>query len=302
MFFSAVRMLLLAALLILDSAGAEPVNWKNSFPANLGVLIQKVTMSAKPVVVTVELYSSGRGIERMEGTGYVLSSTGAEIDIMLTAPIDLTGVNSEEKFLYSFSAVKPSGEVVHFPVRGAIYEEIRAEAVSITALDEKIKAATQELKREDRFAKSEDERLETLKTQALQMTGVDDLVELNTELDSLNDAPVLSDAELSRLNELYKVGSRSVADPITAESISDLNKQLFQITRLTTDVDRAERSKMSRRHTDVEGRIQMIRESLSVNSEEIAREVVRLRARRKELEQQLTGPVSVPPSATDGEF
>lgn len=289
-------------LFFVSPAYGDNTGWRNAMPPNLGVLIQKVKMAAKPAVVTLELYSPGRGIERLEGTGYVLASSGTEIEIMLIAPIDLSGVAPEENVFCAFSATKPSGEVVYFPVFATTFAQIKSEALSITAIEEQIKTATQELKSEERLAKSEDERLEMLKTQALQMTGVDDLVELNTELDSLNDAPVLTDAELIRLDQLYKLGAKDVADSVIADSITDLNRQLFQVTKLTTKIDRTERSKMSRRHTDVEGRIQMIRESLSIDSEEIAREVVRLRARRKELEKQLSGPVSPPSPASDGEF
>ena len=302
--FSRLFLLLISIILLSvpTSASAENSGWRKALPNNLGLLIEKVTMGAKPSVVSVELYSSSRGIERLEGTGYVLSSSGTEIEIMFTAPINIVGVNEEEQVLYVFSATKPTGEIVHFPVKTTSFAEIKYAAMSIAAIEDQIKLGNQELKREDRLAKSEDDRLEQLKGQALQMTGVDDLVELNTELDSLTDVPVLTDAELSRLNSLYAQGRTSLADQTVNETIPELNRQLFQVAKLTTKVDQAERAKLSQHHTDIGRRIAMIRESLSLNSEEIAQEIVRIRARRRELEKQIAGPLATPPPSTDGEF
>lgn len=156
---------------------------------------------------------------------------------------------------------------------------------------EDIATSVQELERErldiERVIGFSEIKLRELRLRAMQIAGVDELIKLQTELNRLQTADKNRQAEEDRLKQLVKI-ARSQKDPegidLLRQSLSENLRDTAQATAL------AERLKSRKKRSALESfqeKMALIKEMSQYSREELAREILTLRARRRELERAL---------------
>ena len=122
---------------------------------------------------------------------------------------------------------------------------------------------------------------------ASKIAGVDDLIDLKTELASLKGFDDRKAAELDRLREMVKRG-RFSPEPESADQLRmQLSQQLRDAARVTADADRMGMSQRESATANYRRKIELVKQAEGVNAEELAQDVLVLRKRRRELEARL---------------
>ena len=127
-------------------------------------------------------------------------------------------------------------------------------------------------------------RLSELRSQAMQVGGVDTLIQLQTELNRIKNADARRDNEQARLKELIALGRKEKEIQGLDELRQQLSGALRDTAQATALADRLKTRKKQAAKQGLEEKLQLIREAQSYNREELAREILALRAKRKQLE------------------
>jgi len=127
-------------------------------------------------------------------------------------------------------------------------------------------------------------KLRELRALAMKSAGVDDLVQIQTELNRYQSAGVQRQNEGERLKELLAIGRKESEslnlDPLRQKLSEDL-RDTAQVTAL------ADRLKTRKKQTAKEGfqeKLSLVKEMSRYSREDLAKEILALRAKRKELE------------------
>jgi hypothetical protein len=130
-------------------------------------------------------------------------------------------------------------------------------------------------------------KLVDLRGRAMLVGGVDSIILLQTEINRIKNGDIRRDNEQARLKELIAVGRKEQDSTGLDELRQLLSGALRDTAQATALADRLKSRKKQAAKQSLDDQLQMIRETSNINREEIAREILSLRAKRKQLEAQL---------------
>ena len=216
---------------------------------------------------------------------------------LLGAPLNVV-VGDTGRVHYTFFLKGNDAKFAATPVRD-VSKSVLLESVQgpeelkrdIAAFEESEKALEQSLK-------DLQKELQALRRRASQVAGVDEIIDLKVELTRLKGFGEQTEAEQERLKRLIEFGRKRKETASIDERRSELTVQLQDTAQRTAMASRLTARKRENARLTVEKKIALVQEMSSYNAEQIARDVLELRQRNRELERQLgTGSES-----SGGEF
>lgn len=266
---SSIRLVLIAILLGLPTlVRAEDATMASS-SGSQGIFDQRIRVSFQPA------------------GSFLLSS--AEPGVVTSW--DSVVIEGDGEYLVG-SHAREAGSLATFFIRGKDSLFAATPVRRVSTIDRRdrgsIERTVQELEREradhERVIGFAEIRLRELRVQAMQLAGVDELIQIQTELNRLQTADEHRQVEEERLKQLVKLG-RSLKDP---EKIDQLRQSLSENLRDTAQATAlAERLKSRKKQTAQENfqeKLALIKEMSKYSREELAREILTLRSKRRELE------------------
>jgi hypothetical protein len=175
----------------------------------------------------------------------------------------------------SFAAtpVKVSDSITPLPT----LEEIEKENSSLQVEQASVKNQLTELQKQ----------LLDLRGKAMLVGGVDSIIQLQTEINRILNADHRRANEQVRLKDLVALGRKeqdNVGFDDLRQQLSSALKDTAQATALS---DRLKSRKKQTAKQSLDDKLNLIRETSTINREEIAREILSLRTKRKQLEATL---------------
>ena len=179
------------------------------------------------------------------------------------------------------------GHFAATPVRNWSYEDAKQHTLTNREIESKIV----NLHKDIEIAKSELASLETklaeLREQAATIAGVDKIVDLRVELAKLTAPEEEKEAEFDRLSSLVDAGY-ALKDPANTDELrAELNSQLVDMAKATVSADRLSRSKGQSAVERVRQKLRLIRDTKDIDADELARQVLDMRNRRREYESRM---------------
>ena len=132
-------------------------------------------------------------------------------------------------------------------------------------------------------------RLIGLRDKAMLVGGVDSIIQLQTEINRIHNADARRDNEQVRLKELVALGRKEQDITDMDELRQQLSGALKDTAQATALADRLKSRKKQTAKQSLDDKLKLIRETSTINREEIAREILSLRAKRKQLEVAVQG-------------
>jgi len=130
-------------------------------------------------------------------------------------------------------------------------------------------------------------QLKVLRDKAMKLAGVDEIVRLQMEHNRLQASGDRRVSEQTRLRELINLG-RKLPDPEGIDLLRQkLSGELRDTAQATALADRLKVRKKQAAKETLQEKLNLVKEMSKYNREEIAREILALRARRKELEKRI---------------
>lgn len=122
---------------------------------------------------------------------------------------------------------------------------------------------------------------------AMLVGGVDSIIQLQKEINRIRNADIRRENEQTRLRELIALG-RKEQDGISFDELrQQLSSALKDTAQVTALADRLKSRKKQTAKQSLDDKLKLIRETSTINREEIAREILSLRTKRKQLETAL---------------
>lgn len=129
--------------------------------------------------------------------------------------------------------------------------------------------------------------LKELRARATRVSGVDDIVQLQTEINRLENSSEQRASEQSRLRELIEAGRKLSDSPGIDILRQKLSEDLRDTAQVTAMADRLKARKKQAAKETLDEKLALVKEMGKFNREEIAREILALRSKRKGLESKI---------------
>ncbi|MCC6954245.1 MAG: hypothetical protein IT290_09020 [Deltaproteobacteria bacterium] len=251
------------------------------------VLEQLVSSAFVPQSVFVFRQGDGLPLKKLpahfvdQGTG-----EGTDRKFLLGAPLNLV-IGEPGRVNYTFFLKGSDAKFAATPVRDITKaellegsqspDELKKEIEQFEASEEKIRLSLKDVQQE----------LQALRRRASQVAGVDEIIDLKVELTRLKGFGEQTEAEQERLKRLIDLGRKRKDSAGIDERRSELTTQLQDTAQRTAMASRLTARKREAARLTVERKIALVQEMSAYNPEQIAREVLELRNRNRELEKQL---------------
>lgn len=174
------------------------------------------------------------------------------------------------------------------PVKEWTREEIMTGALSVQQLE----SLSSELNQKMLLAKLQlsktRKELDELREAASIAAGVDGIIDLKLSLEKLRVLVTEKKREIERLRQLLERSRGLEEAPGVLEQHQELLMQLKEVARTTVIAERVSQKKKAMAASEFDQKIALIEKMQNYNPEQIARDVLRLRAERKDLEMKLS--------------
>ena len=213
-------------------------------------------------------------------------------------PVDILK-QGEGRFHFSFFLTGPKSTFAATPVKRSSAQELEPADLTVQAMSREIEKIEEDYSSRKKELEGIEDRLSSLRSKASAIAGVDEIVDLKMELSKLKGYGQEKAVETERLKTLIESGRKQKdtreLDPLKSE----LSVHLRDVAGRTANADRLEQRKQDSARTSLNQKMELVREMEGEDAEALAREMVKLRAKKKELESKLGKP-SV--AAPDNEF
>ena len=214
--------------------------------------------------------------------------------VVVGAAVPIEIVNqSEGRFHSSFFLTGPKATFAATPIKRTSKRELDADDMTVQAMSREIEKIEEDFSRRKKELGAIEESLSLLRTKASAIAGVDEIVDLKMELSKLKGYGQEKSAETERLKALIETGRRQKETRDLDPLKSELTIHLRDVAGKTANADRLEQRKQDSARTSLNQKMELVRETEGEDAEALAREMVKLRAQRKELEAKL-GKSSAP--------
>lgn len=202
-----------------------------------------------------------------------------------------TAASHAGKMLFTFFLIGNRGDFAATPITGWTMEQIRENNRSVNALLEESSTLEAEFKSKQVELTEVEAKLGELRNRASQIAGVDEIIDVKMKLTQVRGYGADNEVEQRRLRDLVERG-RAYDEPDNSRiRVQQLSQQLAETARVTALAERLNARRREAARESVERKIALVQEMRGVDAEALAREVLRLRSERRELEAQL-GPAT----------
>ena len=278
--------------MLLVCARAELVCAADS-AGNWGIIEQTISVPFRPVSVFALIANKKGKVEQYHAVAVPMTPGATEVEVgqMVTVgsvvPVP-AGIDKDEVFHYTFFLASLNGEFAATEIKSWSWKELQANSQDADVLEHQRDQLEKEIPpQRDANAKLE-LRVNQLRDQASKIAGVDDILDLKSELASLQGVDGKKKVtEFQRINELVKAG-RATPEPLGADDMrQNLASQLRQVSITTAEVDRLGTSRHDSAVSEYRRKLAMAKEADSADPQALAQEILALRKQRKELEGRL---------------
>lgn len=209
-------------------------------------------------------------------------------DRMLVAaelPLEILSKKSDA-FYHTFFLVGENTQFAATPVRKWKKELFLAEESNPKAYDKKLEMLSKELKDQKDAEAALEKEFSMLREDASKIAGVSEIIDLKTRLTSLKGFEKDQTAEALRLKTLVEHG-HDLKDPSGINAhYQELSVQLEEMAKATAMADRLNVRRREAARSTLKTKLDLIKRYKTIDTEALAQEVLRLRARRRSLERR----------------
>jgi hypothetical protein len=256
---------------------------------------QLVTVPFKPSGVFAMLEQQVGEVKKIQSEAIIPAISGKDkaYEIFLGAPIS-PNVQGSVMLNYTFFLKGADGSFAATPVKQAERSELVENGLSL----EELEMEEKRLRNRSASVSEENSRLsdslQDLRQRASQIAGVEDIVDIKMELARLQGFGEQASAESGRLRALLDYGRKY-------KDASDINRLRYELTlhlqeaaKKTAVADRLNSRRKQAAKSSLEQKLALVGETRGYDAQALAKELLKLRAQIKELEQR-----SVPAQSDD---
>ncbi|MFN8389990.1 MAG: hypothetical protein U0136_06845 [Bdellovibrionota bacterium] len=258
-----------------------------------GIIEQTIAVPFRPVTVYALVSGADGSIQQYHAVAVPMAPGATEVEVGQTVtvgavvPLPNTSAALEGSFSFTFFLVNLNGEFAATEVQSWTYKMLAANNRSISELDQDRAQIEHDIPLQREENNKLEARLTQVREQASKIAGVDDILDLKTELANLKDFDEKKFSDLERLHALYKAGS-TVPDP---KDVQDLRVKLLNQLRLAAQVTaEADRLGMSRQESalaEYKRKVDLVKSTAGEDPQALAKQILQLRKQRRELEGRL---------------
>ena len=270
------------SLLALTSSKSSAQSMNDSISEHFGIIDQAVASSFRPE--SVFLLVAGAGVKEFPAVFLTRGGSGLDQGGEILAASLLP---QAESLSFSFFLKGHDLSFAATPVRTWSRESIRKNTVSYSELTAEVSTLSRQLKDKQTLVAKVEQELDSLRSKASAVAGVDEIIDLKIELARLRGFGDQKAAERERLRDLVSIG-RKRTDPEGVDALrQELSLHLADTARATAMADRLRVRRKEAARATLDKKLAFVKEMSRYNPEELAAEVIRLRNRRRELEARL---------------
>lgn len=216
-------------------------------------------------------------------------SGAAPGELYIGAQVPYAGASREpEDVRYTFFMRGAEMSFAATPIRTWTQEAFTSNMATTDALREECVRTEHEIAQRRAESAVFEGELKGLRDQASKIAGIDEIIDLKMELARLKGFGDQKAAEKERLKALLAEGrGQQAEDPKIDVLRQELSANLRDTARMTAMADRLKSRRREAARTTVEKKLSLVREMSRYNPETLAQEVLKLRAKRKDLEAKL---------------
>jgi len=259
---------------------------------NYGIIEQAISVPFKPVSVYALVEAPGKGVKQYHAAvvptaiGATSVEAGQTVTVGALIPFP-TGVSADGLFHFTFFLASLGGDFAATEVRSWTWKTLKGNSLALTALESEIDRLEDQIQPSREENMQLEARLTQLKESASKIAGVDALIDLQSELDSLKGFDEKKASEVERLRSLAYEAELEPDPPGMDDMLMNLNDQLRRAARITADADRLGTSRKESVEANFQRKLDLVRDTENANAQELAQEALRLRKQRQELEARL---------------
>ncbi len=267
--------LVLPTLLVGPSGSAQEVTPRRSID-------QIVNTSFEPT--SAFILENSRKLRKFPALFMRLSEPG---QFLLAAQVG-EGIAPGETTTFTFFLKGVDGAFAATPVKSWSSVALDTNSSSTDTLASEADKLEAQLKGKRQQVAGMDRELRTLRAEASKIAGVDEIIDIKMDLARVKGFGEQGAAEQERLRRLIELG-RAVKDPPEVSRLrGDLTLQLRDSAQKTALASRLTARKRAAGKATLEQRLQLVKEMSSYDPKALAQQVLKLRERRRALEERLS--------------
>jgi len=296
------RFAVYSALLIIAALGQNA----SADPASFGVIEQTISVPFRAVSVYALVETTVGQIRQYRAKAVPAAIGAKEIEagqaVLVGAVIPIPpNAAPDAVFHFSFFATGVNGDFAATDIQSLTWKALETSGYQIETLKEETARLENSLPAQREENLKLENQLSQLRDQAAKIAGVDDLIDLKSELDSLKGSDEKKSVEVDRIKLLAKLGFEA-ADPKNSDALlMDLGGQLRLAAKVTAEADKVGTNRKGSVEAEYRRKLDLVRRMEGVDPQSLAQQVLNLRKRRKDLEARLDTGAS-PSTEADQDF
>lgn len=219
--------------------------------------------------------------------------------VVVGAAVPISIVRQDQgRFHSSFFLTGPKSTFAATPVKRTSGRDLEETDLTVQAMSREIEKIEEDYSERKKELEEIEQSLSSLRSKASAIAGVDEIVDLKMELSKLKGYGQEKSAETERLKTLIEAGRKQKDTPDLDPLKSELSVHLRDVAGKTANADRLEQRKQDSARTSLNQKMELVRQMEGEDAEALAREMVKLRTKRKELEAKL----GKAPAAQENDF
>ncbi len=208
-------------------------------------------------------------------------------ELMLGSLIPRDDSSGSRTFHYTFLLASAGGSVTASSVKQGSATQLRSSTIAPAELSKRIVDLENQLQTKTLENKKLDESLAYLRKQSSSMPQVKEIMALRLQLEALKNSVEKLNAEADRQRALLELG-RQAEDPQEIDQIRfALAADLQEAAKVTANADRLNNRQQEAARQEFLKKVSLVREMENSNPEELARQVLSLRKKRREIENRM---------------
>lgn len=283
--------------LVLEPASAEGTTAQEENPLGrfIGIIDDTLVLDFEPTMLFALYQDKAGRLTQYRAAASLISTPSVEAEksslfrsFVVGAPLHFSPEKeSSSPFRFIFVARGENKNLAHSPIQTWDAGRLRENSKGATALEMQIANAKTELAALEAEKEEVKKTVATLKSEASSIAGVDAIVELQMQYDSLIGVEEEKDTEVERITRLIN-HARELPEPANVDSLrSNLAQNLQAAAKVTALADRLERRSKDAAVQKFKKKVKLVREMENADTRALAQEVLELRKRRRELENRL---------------
>ncbi len=203
-----------------------------------------------------------------------------------------------ERLGFVFFLIGADSVVATTPVRYIDKESIVENSKRVELLEDRLQSFQAKLHLEEQKLQMLEHEMRPLREEAAKIAGVDDIIDLKMELTRLKGFGEENVVEIERLKTLLELGRTMSDPPDIYQRKQKLSEHLREAAKATAMADRLNERRRAAAVSSLEKKIAMVRETKNYDREALAKQVLFLRAKRKQLEARL----DIAPNQVEDQF